>query len=140
MESTKIVIAYFIYLPIVIGLTIFVSKKLFESGKSFMVEIFRGQENIAIATNKLFEVGFYLVNIGWALVIMKIAYFGYTEEVSSQRVIEILSRKIGGFSIYLGVMLLLNLFLFLRGRKVARQKQLNQQVNMQQQPNFGYQK
>ena len=79
MESTKIVIAYFIYLPIVIGLTIFVSKKLFESGKSFMVEIFRGQENIAIATNKLFEVGFYLVNIGWALVIMKITYFSYTD-------------------------------------------------------------
>ena len=75
MESTKIVIAYFIYLPIVIGLTIFVSKKLFESGKSFMIDIFKGQENIALATNKLFEVGFYLVNIGWALLIMKITYF-----------------------------------------------------------------
>ena len=120
MESTKIVIAYFIYLPIVIGLTIFVSKKLFESGKSFMVEIFRGQENIALATNKLFEVGFYLINIGWALLIMKIAYFNYNHDITNQELIEILSKKIGGFSIYLGVMLLLNLFLFLRGRKVAR--------------------
>ncbi|WP_298422249.1 hypothetical protein [uncultured Kordia sp.] len=120
MESSKIVIAYFIYLPIVIGLTIFVSKKLFESGKSFMVDIFRGEENIAIATNKLFEVGFYLVNIGWALLIMKIYYYSKTMEITNQELIEILSKKIGGFSIYLGVMLLLNLFLFLRGRKVAR--------------------
>ncbi len=121
MESTKIVIAYFIYLPIVIGLTIFVSKKLFESGKSFMIDIFKGQENIALATNKLFEVGFYLVNIGWALLIMKITYFNYDHDISSQRLIEILSKKIGSFSIYLGIMLLLNLFLFLRGRKKARQ-------------------
>lgn len=121
MESTKIVIAYFIYLPIVIGLTIFVSKKLFESGKSFMIDIFKGQENIAIATNKLFEVGFYLVNIGWALLIMKITYFNYDHDISSQRLIEILSKKIGSFSIYLGIMLLLNLFLFLRGRKISRQ-------------------
>lgn len=123
MESTKIVIAYFIYLPIVIGLTIFVSKKLFESGKSFMIDIFKGQENIALATNKLFEVGFYLVNIGWALLIMKIYYYNTTIDISNQELIEILSKKIGGFSIYLGVMLLLNLFLFLRGRKTARRSE-----------------
>jgi len=121
METSKIIIAYFIYLPIVIGLTIFVSKKLFESGKSFMIDIFKGQENIAIATNKLFEVGFYLVNIGWALIIMKISFYNSTYTISNQRLIEIMGLKIGSFSIYLGVMLFLNLFLFLRGRKKARQ-------------------
>ena len=35
---------------------------------------------------------------------------------------EILSFKIGGFSIYLGVMLFLNMYLFFRGRKKAKQK------------------
>jgi hypothetical protein len=122
MEASKIIIAYFIYLPIVIGLTIFVSKKLFVSGKSFMIEIFRGQEDIALATNRLFEVGFYLINIGAGLILMKISE-GRFYEIDNQTLIEVMGLKIGSFSIYLGVMLLLNLFLFLRGRKITRQTQ-----------------
>lgn len=121
MGSTKIIIAYFVYLPIVIGLTIFVSKRLFESGKSFMIEIFRGQENIALATNKLFKVGFYLVNIGMGLILMKITNNSYN--IGNQTLIEVMGLKIGSFSMYLGIMLFLNLFLFLRGRKVTRQTQ-----------------
>lgn len=121
MGSTKIIIAYFVYLPIVIGLTIFVSKRLFESGKSFMIEIFRGQESIALATNRLFKVGFYLINIGMGLILMKISNSSYN--IDNQSLIEVMGLKIGSFSIYLGIMLFLNLFLFLRGRKITRQTQ-----------------
>ncbi|MET2985890.1 hypothetical protein [Aureibaculum conchae] len=121
MENSKIIIGYLIYLPIAIGLTIYVSKMLFKNGKSFMMDIFRGNAEIALATNKLFEIGFYLINIGWALLILKITYYG-TTNISNQALIEILSKKIGGFSIYLGVMLFLNLLLFLKGRKKANHK------------------
>jgi predicted PurR-regulated permease PerM len=121
METSKIIIAYFIYLPIIIGLTIYVSKRLFESGKSFMVEIFRGEEVIALATNKLFKVGFYLINIGMGLILMKISEGSGYYKIDNQTLIEVMGLKIGSFSIYLGVMLFLNLFLFLRGRKIVRQ-------------------
>ena len=67
MDTTLILKGYLIYLPITIFLTLYVSKILFKNGKIFMVDIFRGKEEIANATNKLFEVGFYLLNIGWAL-------------------------------------------------------------------------
>ena len=120
MDNSKIIIGYIIYLPIVIILTIYVSKMLFKNGKYFMLDIFKGKEDIALATNKLFEIGFYLINIGWALLILKISYHSATE-MSSQTLIEILSRKIGGFSIYLGVMLFINLFFFFRGRRKSRQ-------------------
>lgn len=119
MEHSKIIIGYFIYLPIVIALTIFVSKMLFKNGKLFMIDIFKGKEDIALATNKLFEIGFYLINIGFALFTMKIFYYG-SDLMSSQTLIEILSKKLGGFTIYLGVMLFFNLFLFFRGRKKSR--------------------
>jgi len=33
-----------------------------------------------------------------------------------------LSSKIGGFSIYLGIMLFINLYLFFRGKKAAKRK------------------
>lgn len=120
MENSKIIIGYLIYLPIVILLTIYVSKMLFKNGRIFMIDIFKGNEEIANATNKLFEVGFYLINIGWALVILEISYYRQTE-MGYQTLIEILSKKIGAFTIYLGVMLFLNLFLFFRGRSKSKQ-------------------
>jgi len=110
-----------IYLPIAIILTIYVSKMLFKNGKLFMIDIFKGKEDIALATNRLFEIGFYLINIGWALLILKISVSQKITEISYQALIEKLSLKIGGFSIYLGIMLMLNLFFFLRGRRKSRQ-------------------
>jgi hypothetical protein len=83
-----------------------------------MQDIFNGKTDIAFSTNKLFETGFYLLNLGFALIIMEI-----TRDITdSQTLLEILSTKIGGFSIYLGIMLFFNLFLFFRGRKISRQK------------------
>jgi len=116
MEKTNLILTgYFIYLPIIIALTLYVSKTLFKNGKQYMLDIFHGQEDIAVATNRLFEVGFYLLNIGFALYIIKLNYIN-----SIQDLVEDLSSKIGGFSIYLGVVLFFNLYLFLRGRKYAR--------------------
>ncbi|WP_405205343.1 hypothetical protein [Aquimarina sp. LLG6339-5] len=120
METSKIFIGYIIYLPIAIALTYFVSRTLFKNGKTFMIDIFKGKDDIAIATNRLFEVGFYLLNIGWALLILKID--GYRFNDTYQNLVEILSFKIGGFSIYLGLMLFLNMYLFFRGRKKSKQK------------------
>jgi len=120
MENSRIIIGYIIYLPIVIVLTMYVSKMLFKNGKLFMIAIFKGKEDIALATNRLFEIGFYLINIGWALLILKIPNYS-GNELSYQSLIEKLSLKIGGFSIYLGIMLMLNLFFFLRGRRKSRQ-------------------
>lgn len=120
MENSKIIIGYIIYLPIVIVLTIYISKMLFKNGRLFMIDIFKGKEEIALATNKLFEIGFYLINIGFALFIMKI-YTSSHVTMSYQTLMEILSKKIGGFTIYLGLMLFLNLFLFFRGRRKSKQ-------------------
>ncbi|KMQ61941.1 membrane protein [Chryseobacterium sp. BLS98] len=110
--------AYMIYLPIVIALTVFVSQFLFKNSKTFMIDIFHQKEDIAMATNSLFKIGFYLLNIGFALCIIE---FFQIETV--ERLVVALSKKIGGFSIYLGVMMLLNLLLFLKGRKHAMRKE-----------------
>jgi hypothetical protein len=106
--------AYMIYLPIVITLTVLVSQFLFKNSKTFMIDIFHQKQDIAMATNSLFKIGFYLLNIGFALCIIE---FFQIETV--ERLVVALSKKIGGFSIYLGVMMLLNLLLFLKGRKHA---------------------
>lgn len=124
METSKILIGYSIYLPIALFLTYFVSKTLFKNGKIFMLDIFKGREEIAEATNKLFETGFYLLNIGFAFMILEMNLY----ENNYQVLIEALSYKIGGFSIYLGVMLFLNLYLFFRGKRKARETQTTERI------------
>ncbi|MCV9927324.1 hypothetical protein OIU83_06660 [Flavobacterium sp. LS1R49] len=124
METTKILIGYSIYLPVALLLTYYVSKTLFKNGKIFMLDIFKGREDIAEATNKLFETGFYLLNIGFALMILELQL----SRDSYQELIENLSYKIGGFSIYLGVMLFFNLYFFFRGKRKAKETQLEERL------------
>jgi hypothetical protein len=111
-------IAYVIYLPLIIVLTWYVAHTLFKNSKVFMLDIFSGKEEIAYSTNTLFETGFYLLNLGFALLIMEISY----QISSSRNLLEILSSKIGGFAIYPGLMLFFNLYLFFRGRRISKIK------------------
>jgi len=122
METTKILIGYAVYLPIALFLTYYVSKTLFKNSKVYMLDIFKGREEIAFATNKLFETGFYLLNIGFALMILQLNLYND----SYQLLIEKLSYKIGAFSIYLGLMLFINLYFFFRGKRKASQTQVVQ--------------
>ncbi|MBW1618887.1 MULTISPECIES: hypothetical protein [Empedobacter] len=111
-------IAYLVYLPVAILMTIAVSNVLFKNGKIFMYDIFHQKEDIASATNSLFKIGFYLLNIGFAMLIVYMTSIATTEDLIVK-----LSTKIGGFAIYLGIMLMLNLFLFMKGRRRSLQQQ-----------------
>ncbi len=132
MKTSFILTAYLIYLPVALLLTWYVARTLFNSGKIFMMDIFNGREDLAGSTNKLFEVGFYLLNLGFALLILRIGH----ELTSNQSMIEALSRKVGGYSIYLGIMLFMNMLLFFRGKRISKErkrlalliKQTNQDV------------
>ena len=124
METSKILTGYFIYLPIALLLTFIVSRTLFRNGKIFMLDIFKGREEIANATNHLFETGFYLLNLGFALMILKLDM--YTD--TYRELVEALSYKIGGFSIYLGVMLFLNLYFFFKGKRKAKENRVEERI------------
>ncbi len=119
MNTSLELIAYTIYLPISILLTTFVSQHLFKNGKIFMLDIFNQKEDIAMATNKLFKIGFYLLNIGFALLIVKIYNL-----INYKDMVETLSVKIGGFSIYLGIVMIFFILFFLKGRKASKKENL----------------
>ncbi len=119
MNNTLELIAYIIYLPISIGLTTLVSQYLFKNSRIFMLDIFNQKIEIATATNTLFKIGFYLLNIGFALRIIKIHQL-----IDYKDLVETLSEKIGGFSIYLGVVMILFILFFLKGRKASKENNL----------------
>lgn len=113
--------AYFIYLLVVIGLTVTVSQVLFKNSIEFMKSIFRDRDHLAIATNKLFQVGFFLLALGLGLWYMTI----YKDIDTTRFLIEELSTRIGFFTLFLGVLVFFNMYLFFRGMRVAKQKTVN---------------
>ncbi len=113
-----IIITYSFYLVITIALTIWVARTLFKNGKVFLIDIFHGNKELADSVNNLLLVGFYLINIGYAVYTLQVT--GSIANV--QEVIESLSLKIGLIILILGAMHFFNLYIFFTLRKKATQE------------------
>jgi len=113
------VIAYCIYLPVTLLLTVWVARTLFTNGRIFLVEIFRKDEILADSVNKLLLVGFYLVNVGYAVYTLRVS----AAIAGTQDMIEVLSQKVGWIILVLGAMHFFNLFVLFNLRKKAHQHQ-----------------
>lgn len=112
---SPIIITYSLYLIITICLTIWVARTLFKNGKVFLIDIFHGNKELADSVNNLLLVGFYLINIGYAVYTLQV-----TSVISTtQQVIEELSIKIGLITLILGGMHFFNLYIFFNLRKKA---------------------
>ena len=113
-----IIITYSFYLIITVCLTVWVARTLFKNGKVFLIDIFHGNKELADSVNNLLLVGFYLINIGYAVYTLQV-----TSAISNvQQVIEKLSLKIGLIILILGAMHFFNLYIFFTLRKKATQE------------------
>jgi hypothetical protein len=105
-----IVGTYAFYIALSICLTVWVARTLHKNGRVFLVEVFHGDEKIADSVNHLLVVGFYLINLGYVTLALKIG-----DQINSvQEGIEALSWKIGLVLLVLGGMHFFNLFVFSR--------------------------
>jgi len=86
------VIAYIIYLWVGVGLTLWVAHILFKNAKVFFNDIFHHNEDLASSVNHLLKAGFYLVNIG--LVMYLLRHSGTIDNY--KELVEVLSVKVGG--------------------------------------------
>jgi hypothetical protein len=107
--------AYLIYLAISIALTIWVARTLHKNGRVFLVDVFHGNETLADSVNHLLVVGFYLINLGYVSLALKLS----DPVMTTQSAIEALSLKVGWVLLVLGGMHLFNLFIFSRMRRRA---------------------
>jgi len=104
-----------------------VARTLFRNGKLFLIDIFHGDKDLAQAVNNLLLVGFYLINIGYAVYTLRVI-----SEVNTARlVIEVLSLKIGAIILILGCMHFLNMFIFFRLRKRALIEKRNRELGFE---------
>ncbi|MBL9188059.1 MAG: hypothetical protein JNK23_11305 [Opitutaceae bacterium] len=107
------VLAYMLYLPVSIFLTIWVARTLHRNGRVFFVQAFRGNEAMADSVNHLLVVGFYLINLGFISFALR---YG-TKPNDLQETLEFLSMKIGVVLLVLGGMHFFNMFNFDKMRR-----------------------
>ena len=110
------VFSYLIYLIITVCLTVWVARTLLKNGEIFLVDIFKGNHEMAGSVNKLLQVGFYLINIGYALSVLTI----YDTFFDFQDMLEGLSVKVGTIILILGAMHFFNLFVLFKLRSKSK--------------------
>lgn len=102
------VITYAIYLAIAIPITIWVARTLHKNGRIFLVRCFGDNEELADSVNHLLVVGFYLINLGFVTLYLKLDKL----VEGSTGIFEALSTKIGTVLLVLGGMHFLNMLIF----------------------------
>ena len=111
-------LVYGIYLPVTVLLTVWVARTLFRNGRTFLVDIFRGNEPLADSVNRLLLMGFYLINLGYASLSLR-----STDPINSyQQTVETLSVKLGTIILILGAMHFFNLYVFFKLRNRAQEQ------------------
>ena len=96
-----------------VGLTIWVAHTLSRSGRVFLVDVFRGNEELADSVNHLLVVGFYLINFGYVALALRTQKLVETPRAA----VEELSWKVGLVLLVLGGMHFFNMFVFSRMRR-----------------------
>jgi hypothetical protein len=104
---------YAVYVVLSLGLTVWVGRTLHKNGRIFLVDAFHGREALADSVNHLLLVGFYLINIGYVSLALRLAQ----QPLNVQMAIEFLSGKVGNVLLVLGAMHFGNLYVFSRLRR-----------------------
>ena len=108
-----LIAVYLVYAAASIGLTIWLARTLFRNGEVFLEEVFADNPRMATAVNRLLVVGFYLLNLGYALITLEAGQ----DVVTAIEGIETLARKLGSLLLVLGAIHMANLYIFHRIRR-----------------------
>lgn len=108
---------YITYAACALALTGWLAHTLFRNGAVFLSDVFADQPELAKAVNRLLVTGFYLLNLGYAFVLLQADEAGDRTEA-----IEVLAAKLGLLLISLAIVHFLNMIVFwkLRQRRAVR--------------------
>jgi hypothetical protein len=113
-ETTNhLVVVYAVYTAASFVLTAWLARTLFKNGEVFLEEVFADNPRLAGSVNHLLVVGFYLLNLGYALVTLKAGH----GVVTMAEALETLAMKLGSLLLVLGGLHMTNLYLFHRIRR-----------------------
>ncbi|MEM7115709.1 MAG: hypothetical protein AAF614_24925 [Chloroflexota bacterium] len=120
-----VAVTYLIYIVLSVSITVWVAQNLFRNGRLFLRDAFGGDDEMANAVNHLLLVGFYLVNIGFVAMYLRLG----TKPVTTVEAIEYVSSKVGVVLLVLGGMHFFNMYNFSKIRSKGRKGNNSQEPN-----------
>ena len=100
------VLNHAIYLTFSYIFTVYLGRSLFCHGRLFLMDCFKDEEKTVDAVNRFFLIGFYLLNSGFVMFVLRFGRTGSDLESS----LELLTNRIGLVVFVMGIMHLNNLF------------------------------
>ena len=114
---SPVLLVYLPYAVIAISLTIWLARTLSRHGGVFLATVFPDKPELANAINQLLVIGFYLVNIGWALLLVRTDALYVT---NATQAVSMLLDQLGVLLLLLGLAHFFNLYVFHRIGRGAR--------------------
>lgn len=111
------IIIYVVYAAVAIGMTALLARTLFRAGAVFLDDVFDGNHRLAGAVNRLLVVGFYMLNLGYGLFLLR----AEPQETAFDAVAYLVNR-LAILLVTLGVIHFVNVFVFWRIRQRAELK------------------
>ncbi|MFL5764867.1 MAG: hypothetical protein ACJ77K_13060 [Bacteroidia bacterium] len=103
------IVTYAVYFTVLLIVVLYVGSSLFRNGRIFLVNTFKGNELTADSVNRFLLAGYYLVNIGYTVIALKV----WDRVASMQSVFETVCFKVGAILLTLGFMHLFNIALLI---------------------------
>lgn len=108
------ILTYLFYFLATLWIILYVGNVLFKNGIPFLISVFHGNKILANSINKILITGYYLINIGYAILTLKI----WKEIKSAEEVLEVFCSKVGLLVLLLGIMHLFNVLSLIIGEKI----------------------
>lgn len=108
----SLIVVYLVYVPVAVALTVWLARTLHRHGTVFLDEVFADQPDLATAINRLLVTGFYMLNLGYAFLILRAEPAG-----SAVGAMEELVTKLGLLLVSLAVLHFVNVLVFERIRR-----------------------
>ncbi len=110
---------YVAYAAVAVGLTAWLARTLFRNGAAFLYDVFEDRPALAEAVNRLLVVGFYMLNLGYALYILRAG-----RGLGSFEAVQYLVNRLAILLGTLGLIHFVNVLVFWRIRARREQRQL----------------
>jgi hypothetical protein len=119
VQNQNLTYIYLIYFAASIGLTSWLAVVLNRNGKTFLRDVFEDKPDLGDAVNQLLTIGFFMLNLGYAFLILRAQPTTTTEET-----VNFLANRLGLLLVSLGILHFVNMAVFARIRqRVLRAEQ-----------------
>lgn len=112
-------ISYIIYAPIAIYITVVVGYQCYKSGLVYVNSIFK-DEQLSLSINKILLIGYYLTNIGYAIMMIK----KWEEVENAIEMVNVLSENLASIVMILALLHYLNIIVLAFWRQAANNSPL----------------